>query len=151
MLLSKYISSLRKVIHLPWCNLSGFRVFATARKIEAMSDFDIPGITRLQLDVTNIESIRETREKVKEVLGSDAGLDMLVNNAGIRSTTPALDHELPDIRLVFETNVFELMAMAQEFVALVMLSLGACIVNAVTRRHRYQRWERCRGYALHVW
>jgi 1-acylglycerone phosphate reductase len=94
-----------------------------------MSDLDIPGITRLQLDVTNIESIRKARAQVKEVLGDTTGLDMLVNNAGIWSTTPALDHELSDIRMIFETNVFGMMTMVQEFMPLLVLSPDACIVN----------------------
>ncbi|KIM33544.1 hypothetical protein M408DRAFT_14236 [Serendipita vermifera MAFF 305830] len=107
----------------------GLHVFATARNIEAMNDLDLPGITRLELDVTNIESIRTARDQVKSILGVNTGLDLLVNNAGIWSTTPALDHELSEIRSIFETNVFGMMAMVQEFMPLLTLSQDACIVN----------------------
>jgi hypothetical protein len=73
-LLPRYIITLSlEAIYLQWCELPGLLVFATARKMEAMSDLDITGIIRLQLDVTNIESIREAREQVKEVLGATTG------------------------------------------------------------------------------
>jgi len=89
----------------------------------------IAGITLLELDVTNLESIRAAREKVSEGLGAGNGLDLLVNNAGVATTMPALDHDLSETRKMFETNVFGMMAMVQEFMPLLMLSSDACIVN----------------------
>jgi 1-acylglycerone phosphate reductase len=72
-----------------YSKLPGLLVFATARKMEAMNDLDAPGIKRLELDVTNIESIRNARDSLKVLLGNGIGLDILVNNAGVAGTNPA--------------------------------------------------------------
>jgi NAD(P)-dependent dehydrogenase (short-subunit alcohol dehydrogenase family) len=100
----------------------------------------VPNVTLLQLDVTKIDSIRAARDKVRELLASEAtesssnpsfggGLDLLINNAGIALTKPALDHPIDDIRTMFETNVFGMMSMVQEFVPLLMKGQDPCIVN----------------------
>ena len=89
----------------------------------------IPGITLVELDVTNIESVKKARVQVASVLGSGKGLDLLVNNAGVGILQAALDQDLASTRQMFETNVFGMMAMVQEFMPLLMLSNDACIVN----------------------
>jgi 1-acylglycerone phosphate reductase len=89
----------------------------------------IPGITLIQLDVTSIESIRHAKGQVASVLGDGIGLDMLVNNAGVTTTLAALDQDLSETKQMFETNVFGVMAMVQEFMPLLMLSQDASIVN----------------------
>jgi 1-acylglycerone phosphate reductase len=86
-------------------------------------------ITLVQMDVTRLESIKAAKTQVESLLPSGEGLDLLVNNAGIASTTPALDHDLDDVRLMFETNVFGIMRINQEFFPLLLLSSDACIVN----------------------
>jgi 1-acylglycerone phosphate reductase len=109
---------------------SGLRVFATARRLKAMADLEgIPGITLIQLDVTSIESIRHAKGQVASVLGDGIGLDILVNNAGVTATSAALDQDLSETKQMFETNVFGVMAMVQEFMPLLMLSQDASIVN----------------------
>lgn len=98
--------------------------------MEAMADLkDVAGITLVQLDVTNIDSIRKARDTVASTLGAEKGLDMLVNNAGVATTMPALDHDISATRQMFEANLFGMMAMVQEFMPLLMLSSDACIVN----------------------
>ncbi|PVF95767.1 NAD(P)-binding protein [Serendipita vermifera] len=109
---------------------NGLHVFAASRKLESMSDLaGKDGVTLVQLDVTQAESIKKAKEQVESLLPSGQGLDLLVNNAGIASTTPALDHNLEDIRMMFETNVFGIMRIVQEFFPLLILSSDACIVN----------------------
>jgi len=98
--------------------------------MEAMADLkDVAGITLVPLDVTNIESIRNARETVASALGAGKGLDMLVNNAGVATIMPALDHDISATRQMFEANLFGMMAMVQEFMPLLLLSSDACIVN----------------------
>lgn len=107
----------------------GFHVFATSRRLDSMSNLkDMDNITLLSLDVTSLDSIRKARDQVAAQVGK-AGLDLLVNNAGIAGTVPALDHNMDQARAMFETNVFGLMSMVQEFISLLLLSEQACIVN----------------------
>lgn len=93
----------------------------------------VPNITLLQLDVTNLDSIRAARDKVQDILSTSTAeggtLDLLVNNAGIAATKPALDHSLEATKQMFDTNVFGMMSMIQEFVPLLVKSKDPCIVN----------------------
>ncbi|KAJ3783877.1 hypothetical protein GGU10DRAFT_41895 [Lentinula aff. detonsa] len=58
----------------------GFQVFATARRLESMSELEgVKGVTLLRLDVTDIDSIRTARNKVSSLSGGK--LDILINNA----------------------------------------------------------------------
>ncbi|KIM32573.1 hypothetical protein M408DRAFT_326366 [Serendipita vermifera MAFF 305830] len=90
---------------------------------------DIPGITLIALDVTDIVSIRSARDQVAAVLGEGKGLDLLVNNAGMAVSSAAIDTDIQLTRKMFDTNVFGMMAMVQEFIPLLMLSNDPCIVN----------------------
>jgi 1-acylglycerone phosphate reductase len=108
----------------------------------------LPGITLLQLDVTDISSIQKARDSVLEELSQsnsqpvthtstsitsvdhpEEGLDLLINNAGVAAVMPAIDHDIDSTRKLFETNVFGMMMMVQAFTPLLMKSKDACIVN----------------------
>jgi len=58
----------------------GHRVFATARRLEAMSSLSSVGIECLAMDVTDIVSLQSAKEEVEKKTGGT--LDVLVNNAG---------------------------------------------------------------------
>lgn len=58
----------------------GARVFATARRLEAMSSLSSAGIETLAMDVTSLESLKTAKEEVEKRSGGT--LDVLVNNAG---------------------------------------------------------------------
>jgi NAD(P)-dependent dehydrogenase (short-subunit alcohol dehydrogenase family) len=94
----------------------------------------------IQLDVTDEASIRAAAEQVSEKFGR---LDILVNNAAIsrangqqsetmqdyiersRATVIAVD----EVRTIWETNVFGVLAVTQAFVPLLRKSDSARIVN----------------------
>ncbi|GKT58004.1 NADPH-dependent 1-acyldihydroxyacetone phosphate reductase [Colletotrichum tofieldiae] len=59
--------------------LLGLHVIATARRPEVLKDLSDLGLTTLQLDVTNAESIATCKKNVAEITGGR--LDFLVNNA----------------------------------------------------------------------
>lgn len=58
----------------------GHRVFATARRLEAMSSLSAVGIECLAMDVTDTASLQSAKEEVEQKTGGT--LDVLVNNAG---------------------------------------------------------------------
>lgn len=94
----------------------------------------------IQLDVTDEASIRAAVEQVEQQFGR---LDILVNNAAIsrangqevetmqdyirrsRATLISVD----EVRTIWETNVFGVLAVTQAFVPLLRKSKGARIVN----------------------
>ncbi|RFU28331.1 hypothetical protein B7463_g8014, partial [Scytalidium lignicola] len=101
------------------------RVFATARRPEVLSDLASLGITTLALDVTSPEAIRNVKETVSSKTGGS--LDILVNNAGRPHMVPALDVDMADAKLTFETNFFSVMRMCQEFSAMLIKAKGTIL------------------------
>ncbi len=93
----------------------------------------------LQLDVTNQDSIAAAAERIRNEFGR---LDVLVNNAGVshagkpgRSMEEIVKSERPsvasldEVRAVFETNVFGVIAVTQAMLPLLREAPAARIVN----------------------
>ncbi|KAJ3993544.1 NAD-P-binding protein [Lentinula boryana] len=95
------------------------RVFATARRLESMSELQKLGITTLKLDVTRIESICEVRDQVNLMTGG--ALDILVNNA-TENLMAVSDMDMDAARSLFEVNLYGALSMIQEFVQLLIAS-----------------------------
>jgi short-subunit dehydrogenase len=84
----------------------GYRVFATARRIEEVEHLGSLGFEAFQLDVTNSHHIDQVLQSILEK--SDGKLDALFNNAGYGQPGAVEDIPLDALRLQFETNVFAL-------------------------------------------
>jgi NAD(P)-dependent dehydrogenase (short-subunit alcohol dehydrogenase family) len=98
-----------------------------------------PGAVPLQLDVTDGDSIAAAAERIRQEIGR---LDVLVNNAAISKTTAGSlsppeyaktrypsNASLDEIRTVWETNVFGVIAVYQAMLPLLRESSDARIVN----------------------
>lgn len=97
------------------------------------------GAIALQLDVTDLVSIAAAAERIRKELGR---LDLLVNNAAIsntrkgnlslqeyaQTTRPSIV-SLDEVRAVWETNVFGVLAVYQAMLPLLRESSDARIVN----------------------
>ncbi|KAH8151918.1 uncharacterized protein LAJ45_03911 [Morchella importuna] len=108
----------------------GYRVFATARRLETVIELeDAFGIEILPLDVTCTANIQSVRDEI--ALRTGGRLDVLVNNAGYSRIAAATDLEIDTVvKDMFETNLFGVMRMVQEFVALLIAAEGGgTIVN----------------------
>ncbi|KAJ3175856.1 hypothetical protein HDU87_005684 [Geranomyces variabilis] len=103
-------------------NDSAFRVFATARRLEAMTDLGKLGIETLALDVTSAESVAAILADVTE--RSAYGLDILINNAGQPFMSAALDIDLDRARQMFETNFWGVVRMNSAFQHLLVKAKG---------------------------
>ena len=121
----------------------GFAVLVGSRNLErgeAAAKEVGPDAHALQLDVTDQASIATAAERIREEFGR---LDALVNNAAIsntkmppdmsveeysKSTRPS-NVSLDELRAVFETNVFGVVAVTQAMLPLLREAPAARIVN----------------------
>ncbi|KAL6825552.1 hypothetical protein V8C43DRAFT_272810 [Trichoderma afarasin] len=103
----------------------GCHVIATARNPDVLKDLAAMGMSAVQLDVTNGDSIRACKAEVANITGGK--LDVLVNNAGRTHTIPALDIEIDDVRQTYETNVFGPMFTTKEFAELLIAARGLVV------------------------
>ena len=123
---------------------NGHKVFIGSRNLkrgEAAAEEIGEGAVPLQLDVTDRASIAAAAERIRTEFGH---LDLLVNNAAISNTrmqqlglslreyaqiTLASNASLDEVREVWETNVFGVLAVYQAMLPLLHQSEDARIVN----------------------
>jgi NAD(P)-dependent dehydrogenase (short-subunit alcohol dehydrogenase family) len=120
-----------------------FTVLVGSRNLkrgEAAAEEIGPDAHALQLDVTDPASIAAAAERVRDEFGR---LDVLVNNAAVSNTRmpPGMSVEeysqstrpsvvsLDEVRAVFETNVFGVLAVTQAMLPLLREAPAARIVN----------------------
>ena len=89
---------------------SGWKVTATARRLETIKDLAEVGARTLALDVTDEASMKAA---VLAVENEDGAVGVLVNNAGYGLQGPVEEFSMDELRRQFETNVFGLVRMCQ--------------------------------------
>lgn len=89
---------------------SGWSVYATARKPEAIEHLAKHGCKTLMLDVTDETSMQAA---VDEVRRAEGAVGVLINNAGYSQGGAVEQVGMQDVRRQFETNVFGAIRMAQ--------------------------------------
>ncbi|PCH39168.1 C-factor [Wolfiporia cocos MD-104 SS10] len=82
----------------------------------------------VQLDGTDVESVRASVSVVEGILGSK-GLDYLYNNAGIGWLDDAFDFKAEDLMQIMETNVVAPARITQAYLPLIEKSTRKVIVN----------------------
>jgi NAD(P)-dependent dehydrogenase (short-subunit alcohol dehydrogenase family) len=111
---------------------AGYRVFAGIRSEEAAAALRAAGSARLtpvRLDITVAADIAACLQRLTEALGSDGGLDGLVNNAGVVSAVCPMEFvPLEAVRRQFEINVMGHVAVTQAMLPLIRRVRGR-IVN----------------------
>ncbi len=113
-------------IGLAICNLlsnEGYEVIGTARNPERHSALSF---SLVKLDVTSEESILNAS---KEIINKWGKVDILINNAGIGFMGPVAYAKSEHIKKAWETNVFGLMRVTQEFLPLLYKSNKGRIIN----------------------
>ena len=80
----------------------GHRVYATARRAEALAALEAAGIRGLAMDVDDDTSVARALDTVSREAGH---LDLLVNNAGFSQVGAVVDLTRDDLRRQYETNV----------------------------------------------
>lgn len=108
---------------------TGWQVFATVRKVEDREKFkaeNIPNLVPVMMDVEDRASILAAAQEVS--LQNGAGLDGLVNVAGIGMIGPIEYATARDVQKIFDVNLFGQIAVAQVFLPLLRRKRGR-IVN----------------------
>jgi len=89
---------------------AGWKVYATARRLEAIEDLAEKGCETLALDVCDEASMSAAVAAVTEAEGA---VGVLINNAGYSQSGAVESVPLENVRRQFETNVFGLVRMCQ--------------------------------------
>jgi len=102
-----------------------------SKAIENLKAMGLTNVDCIQLDVTDIHSIKAARQELET---KTKKLDILINNAGISGgfPQPATKVSIDTLRLVFETNFFGVVQVTQEFMELLKKSGEPRIVNVTT-------------------
>ncbi|EGW31391.1 uncharacterized protein SPAPADRAFT_61958 [Spathaspora passalidarum NRRL Y-27907] len=102
----------------------GYKVFAGARRLEPMQVLkDEYGVIIFQLDVSDLDSVKNAKKFIQEQTGDDY-LDFLYNNAGQSCTFPAIDVTDEQVKQCFEVNVFGPVRVVRELAPLVINAKG---------------------------
>ena len=111
----------------------GFTVLIGARDAsrgEAAARRIVGDAHPITLDVTHADSIAAAAARIRREFGR---LDVLINNAGIARSAKPSEASLEDVRAVFETNVFGVIAVTQAMLPLLLEAPAGRIVNVSTR------------------
>jgi NAD(P)-dependent dehydrogenase (short-subunit alcohol dehydrogenase family) len=108
---------------------AGWRVFAGVRREEDADSLRAAGSQRLtpvMLDVTDAGAISALAERLSEELGA-AGLDGLVNNAGVAIPSPLETIPIDDFRRQIEVNLTGQVAVTQALLPLIRCARGRIV------------------------
>ncbi len=115
----------------------GYRVFGTARNPQEINEVQqaTHGVARLTVcDITDDDAVRGWAKDTSEALG-DAGLDVLVSNAGILTPGPLEVLSIDAVRHEFEVNVFGSLAAINAFLPALRKAQGRIVqVGSMTAR-----------------
>lgn len=104
----------------------GFRVIATARCLESLSDLRDKGISTHALDVNNKDQVKHV---IEAVLHQEKTIDVLVNNAGYGLIGPSIEIPENELILQFQTNVFATLFIAQKIAPIMREHGNGLIIN----------------------
>ena len=96
--------------------------------IQKLHDLGITNVENIQIDVADINSVRQARQEMETKISS---LDILINNAGTGGELPQdlSVCNLKNLRKIFDTNFFGVIQTTQEFLPLLRKSERSSIIN----------------------
>lgn len=116
--------------------LAGARVAVAARRLDPLQSLvqeitDDGGQARaFVLDVTDRQAVKQVLIGIQETLGP---IDVLVNNAGVSESRPALDYDDESWDRIFDTNLKGAWMLAQEVSRMMIASQrGGSIINVTS-------------------
>ncbi|GJE86192.1 SDR family oxidoreductase [Phanerochaete sordida] len=104
----------------------GCKVYATARRLEAMEGFAHPAIEKLSLDVTSDENVQDV---VKTIIEREGRIDMVVNNAGANCAGAIIDVPLDSVQRTFDANFLSVLRVCKAVFPHMAARRSGTIVN----------------------
>lgn len=98
------------------------KVYATARRPELL---DIPGVEVLRLDLLDHDSVVAAARAASDVT-------LLINNAGIGTSTPLVTGDLAEIRLQMDTHFWGTLDVVRELAPVLAANGGGAVVNILS-------------------
>lgn len=98
------------------------KVYATARNLSTLADFNDDRVVKLKLDITNAEQIQK-------VVGQAIDTQILINNAGVISPGNILDGDMEKIKYDMHVNYFSTINMMRAFVPVLEKNNEPRIIN----------------------
>ena len=89
---------------------AGWKVYASARRVESLAGLEASGCRTVVLDVTDESTMRSAVARIEQ---EDGAVGALVNNAGYSQSGALEQVSLERVRAQFETNVFGLLRLTQ--------------------------------------
>lgn len=108
------------------CHAQGYRVIASARKLDKMSELKALGIQCIQLDVNSDHDIQNLIEFINTNL---QGIDFIINNVGFGTMAPMHDLSADKLSAQFQTNVFSIVSLTNALLPFMLKQKSGCIVN----------------------
>lgn len=118
----------------------GYQVFATCRNQPDVDKLKAHGLNSFQLDVTDINSINNTLEKILTITGGK--LDVLFNNAGFGIPAAVEDLNTEILTKQFNTNVFGLVDLTNKVLPIMRqqghgkIIINSSILGFISMRYR---------------
>ncbi|KAI0828930.1 NAD-P-binding protein [Trametes gibbosa] len=132
-------AALRKVVLVTGCSEGGIgfslckefasqgcKVYASARRIEAMASLTDANIEKIRLDVTDEGGVKAAVDGIVEKEGR---IDVLVNNAGMTCSGPVAEVSLERIQQTYNTNVFGIIRTSRAVLPHMAARKSGTIVN----------------------
>lgn len=98
------------------------KIYATARRPELVT---IPGVEVLRLDLLDHDSVLAAAAAAKDVT-------LLINNAGIATSTPSVTGDLATLRREMDTHYWGTLDVIREFAPVLAANGGGAIVNVLS-------------------
>lgn len=104
----------------------GCVVYATSRRVETIADFSDSNIKKLALDVTSDEEVQNV---IQEIIRNEGKIDVVVNNAGVISPGPLIDHTSNETKKFFDVNAFSVLRVSRAVIPEMAKRKQGLIVN----------------------
>ena len=101
------------------------KIYAGARKVSSIPQWNDDRVVAVELDITNESQIQAAAEKASDV-------NLLINNSGVATFSSILEGPISGVKNDMDVNYYGTLNMVRAFVPILEKSKNAALVNVVT-------------------